>query len=90
MLMELLIALHIDITKAAKGMGLETHTSNGLAPAKWQKNYSHSQEDHWKGLWPSAVCRGAFYYTIAVKPVCRTHSGTQELLSYTGVCAILS
>ena len=71
-------------------MGLETHTSNGLALAKWQKNYSHSQQNHWKCLWPSAVCRGAFYYATAMKPGCRrTHSGTQELLSYIGVCAIL-
>ena len=54
-----------------------------------EKLQPHSQENDWKGLWPSAVCRGAFYYTIAVKPGCRTHSGTQELLSNTGVCAIL-
>ena len=56
-----------------------------------EKLQPHSQENHWKGLWPSAVCRGTFYYAIAVKPGCRrTHSGTKELLSYTGVCAILS
>ena len=55
-----------------------------------EKLQPHSQKNHWKGLWPSAVCTGAFYYAIAVKPGCRrTHSGTQELLSYTAVCAIL-
>jgi hypothetical protein len=44
----------------------------------------------WKGPWPSAVSRAAFYYPIAVKPGCRkTHSGTREWLLYTGVCAIL-
>jgi len=40
--MKLLIALHDDITKTAKGMDLETHSSNGLAPAEWQKNYRHT------------------------------------------------
>jgi hypothetical protein len=40
--MELLIALHVDITKAANNMGLETPCSNGLARAEWQKNYSHT------------------------------------------------
>jgi len=29
--------------------------------AVWQKNYSHSQEKHWRDLWPSAVHRGALY-----------------------------
>jgi len=55
-----------------------------------EKLQPHSQENHWRGLWPSAVCRGALYYPKAVKPGCtRTHRGTQEYLLYTGVCAIL-
>jgi len=68
------------------------HTSDELAP-RWlaEKLQPHSQEKHWRGLWPSAVCRGAFYYHIAVKPGCRwTHRGTEcEWMLYTGVCAIL-
>ena len=51
-----------DITKAAHGMGLETHSSNGLALVLGGRKISHLQEKHWKGLWPSAGHRGAFYY----------------------------
>jgi len=39
-----------------------------------EKLQPHSQEKQWRGVWPSAVCRGAFYYTIAVKP------GLEELI----------
>jgi len=62
----------------------------GWLHAGWQKNYSHSQEKHWKGLCPSAVHRGG-YYPLSVKPGCRwTHRGTQwEWMLHTGVCAIL-
>jgi len=28
-------------------------------------------ETLWRGLWPRAVCIGAIYYSIAVKPGCR-------------------
>ena len=88
--MELLIALHVDITKTAKGHALGDTLQQRIGSSRMaEKLQPHSQENHWKGLWPSAGCTGAFYYPIAVKPVCRTHSGTQELLSYTGVCAIL-
>jgi hypothetical protein len=80
-----------DITKAAKCHGPQTHYSDGLAPCwvaeKWQR---HSQEKHWRGLWPRAVHRGALY-TIAMKPGWRwSHRETQwEWLLYTGVYAIL-
>jgi hypothetical protein len=55
------------------------HTSDGLAPC-WvtEKLQPHSQEKHWRGLWPTAVHRRAIYYTISVKPGCRwTHKGIQ-------------
>ena len=80
-----------DTTKAAHGMGLETHSSNGLAPS-WvtEKSQPHLKEKHWKGLWPSTIHRGAFYCPKAVNSgCCRTHRGSQEWLSYTKVCAIL-
>jgi len=67
------------------------HTSDGLAPC-WVagKLQPHSQVKNWRGLWPSAVCKGAFYYPIAVKPGCRwTHTGTQEWLLCSAVWAIL-
>jgi len=53
-------------------MGLEAHCSYGLAPC-WvaEKLQQHTQEKHWRGLWPRAVHRGALYYPIAVKPGCR-------------------
>jgi hypothetical protein len=72
-------------------MGLETHKSDGLAPY-WEaeKLQPHLQEKHWRGLWPHAVNREAFYYHMAVKPGCRRiHRGTQEWLLYTWVCGIL-
>jgi len=52
-----------DITKAPNGTGLETHSSDELAPC-WvaEKVEPHSEEIFWRGLWPSAICRGAFYY----------------------------
>ena len=66
-----------DTTKAAHGMGLETHSSNGLAPS-WvtEKSQPHLKEKHWKGLWPSTIHRGAFYCPRAVNHgCCRTHRG---------------
>ena len=72
-----------DITKAVHGMGLEIHSSNGLAPS-WvtEKSQPHLQEKHWKGLWPSTVHRGTFYYPKAVNPsCCQTHRGPWEWLS---------
>jgi len=88
--MELLIALHVDITKTSKGHGLgDTLQQQIVSSQMAEKLQPHSQENHWKGLWPSAGCRRPFYYPIAMKPVCITHSGTQELLSYTEVCVIL-
>jgi len=68
-------------------MGLETHKSDGLAPC-WvaEKLQPHSQEKHWRGLWPHALHRGAFYYHTAVKHGCRhTRRRTWEWLLYTGV-----
>jgi len=50
-------------------MGMETHSSDGSAPCWVAENLQpHSQEKHCRGLWPSAVCKGAFYYP-AVLPV---------------------
>ena len=80
-----------DTTNAVNGMGLETHSSNGLVPP-WvtEKSPPHLNEKHWKDMWPSAIHRGAFYCPKAVKPCCcRTHRGPQERLSYTKVCATL-
>jgi hypothetical protein len=36
-----------------------------------EKLQPHSQKKHWRSLWPSAACRGAFLYPVAVKPGCR-------------------
>ena len=80
-----------DTTKAVYGMGLEIHSSNGLAQS-WvtEKSQSHLKEKHWNGVWPSTIHRGAFYCPKAVNSgCCRTHRGSQEWLSYTKVCAIL-
>ena len=55
-----------DITKAATWHGLETLSSDKLAPC-WVVQPC-SEETLWRGLWPRAVRRGAFYYPIAVKP----------------------
>ena len=48
------------------------HNIHGLAPC-WvaEKLQPHSQEKHRRGLWPTAVSRGAFYYPIALKPSSR-------------------
>jgi hypothetical protein len=46
--------------------------------AGWQKSYSHSQEKHWRGLWPPALHRGAFYCPTAMKP------GLDELIEGLG------
>ena len=81
-----------DTTKAVYGMGLETHSTNVLAPS-WVKDKSqlHLKEKHCNGLWPSTVHRGVFYWPKAVKPgCCRTHRGHSEWLLYTKVCAILT
>ena len=73
------------------GVGLETHFSNELAPC-WvtTKLQPHSQEKHWRGLWPSAVHRGALYFPRAVKPGGRRNQrGTRwEWLLHNGVCVI--
>jgi hypothetical protein len=72
-------------------MVLETQSSDGLAPC-WaaEKLQPHSHEKHWRGLWPSAVCRGVPYYLIAVKHgSSRTQRRTHRRLLYTGVCALL-
>ena len=69
------MALHVTKQRLPNGMGLETHCSDGSAPCWVTQNLQpHPQEKHWKCLWPSAVCRGALFYPIAVKPGCRqTH-----------------
>jgi hypothetical protein len=49
-----------------------------------------SEETLWRGLWPRAVHRGAFYYTIAVKPAHgQSQRRAEELQLYSGVCTIL-
>ena len=80
-----------DITKNATWRGLETLTSDELAPCCVVENLPpRSNETLWSGLWSRAVHRGTFYYPIAVKPVCRRiHTGTHECQLYTGVWAIL-
>jgi len=65
--MELLIALHVDITKTAKGHGLGDALQQRIDSSRMAERLQpHSQENHWKGLWPSAGCRGAFYYSSLV------------------------
>jgi hypothetical protein len=51
-----------DITKAPNIIGLETHCSDGLAPCcVAEKLKLRSQELFWRGVWPSAIRRGAFH-----------------------------
>jgi len=71
-------------------MGLETHSSDGLAPG-WVAEIlqPHSQEKHWRVLWQNVVCRGAIYYSAVLLGCRQTHGGTQEWLLYTVDCAIL-
>jgi len=59
--------------------------------ARGQKTTATITRETMESLWPSAVHKGAFYYTIAMKPGCR-HIGTRthEWLLYTWVCAIIS
>jgi len=59
---------------------METLSSDELAPCWVVKNLqSCSEETVWRGPWPKDVCRGAFYYPIAVKPGCRqSHRQTHE------------
>jgi len=54
-------SISCDIRKATHGMGLETHSRNGLAPS-WvaEKLQPHLQEKHWECLWSSKLYRGAF------------------------------
>jgi len=74
-----------EITKAATWLGLETLSSNELAPCWVVENLQPFTETLWRGLWPRAVCRGAFYYPVTVKPGCRqSHGQTQELQLYRG------
>jgi len=70
---------------------VDTPVMMGWLHAGWQKNYSHTLRRNSRGgLWPSAVCRGAFYYPIDMKPGCRrTPRGTRKWLLHTWVCAIL-
>ena len=63
-------------------MGLETHCSDGSAQC-WvaEKLQPHLQMKLWRGLWPSALCIGTFYYREAVKPgCCQNHTGSREWL----------
>ena len=71
-------------------MGLETHSSDGLAPG-WVAEIlqPHLQEKHWRVLWQNVVCRGAFYYSAVLLGCRQTHGGTQEWMLYTVECAIL-
>jgi hypothetical protein len=58
-LRELLIALHVTLQRQPNDMGLETQHSDGLAICWVTENLQpHSQEKHWRGLCPRAVCRG--------------------------------
>jgi hypothetical protein len=78
-----------DITKAATWNGLEILSSNELAPYWVIENLQpRSEETLWRGMWPRAVRRKAFYYPIAVKPGCKRRQ-TQEWKLYGGVCVIL-
>ena len=78
-----------DITKAATWHVLEIPSSNELAPCWGVENLQpRSEETLWRGMWPRAVCRKAFYYPVAVKPGCKRR-WTQESQLYGGVCAIL-
>jgi hypothetical protein len=67
-----------DIINAVTWHELGDTLMMGWLLAGWQRNYSHSQEKHRRGLWLTAVHRGAVYYTISVKPGCRwTHKRTR-------------
>ena len=79
-----------DWTKTPNSIGLETHSSEGLAPC-WvvEKVEPQSEEIFWGGLWPSAICREAFYYPCCAVWLQSHKENGWEWLIYIGVCAIL-
>ena len=70
-------------------MVLEAHTSDGLAPTMWQKNYSYTHRRNSGGVCGQVLSTEGHSLHNCEAWFRRTHTGTQELLLYTGVCSIL-
>ena len=80
-----------DITMAAKWHGLGDTLVMDWLHAEWQKNYSHTQEKHWRGLWPSAVHRGGILLPHNCEALSLTDSQKESGMAVIHwICAILN